>query len=236
MGRSGVSLQWSILIATLAHREEKFLHLLSALMPQVEAAGSAEVVALRNHGEKAISQYRQALLDSAQGEYVSFVDDDDDVSPDFVSAITEALNDSPDVVGFAVECVGMGAPRTLLSVKYWGAPWDPVMYEGQETYLRYPTHLCPVRTTMARRAGFTGAVRYGEDFAYTTALHPVLVEAGEDEVCIPRFLYRYNWSAADSSRAEVPAILVHRRKAERRVLPQVFSPEFRFRWHPWSQP
>ena len=228
---------WSVLIATLTHREEKLLGLLRSLLPQAETCPvPVEVVALRNYGEKAISQYRQALLDDAQGMYVSFVDDDDDVFPHYVAAITAALELRPDVVGFEAECRGLLARKTLMSVKYWGACWDSVMQDGERVYLRYITHLCPVRTELARQAGFPGEFRYGEDTEYSSRLHGVLEATGVQQIYIPSALYRYNWSGADSSvesvmKTSVAPIVAHRRM-QRRPLPPVFSPCFR--WHPWS--
>lgn len=225
---------WSILIPTLAYREEKFLRLLGTLLSLARQAPAAvEVVALRNYGEKTISEYRQALLDDARGEFVSFVDDDDEVSPDYADSVVSALLSGADVVGFEVDCEGLSARKTLLSVRHWGAPWEALFYEGELTYLRYTTHLCPVRTALARKAAFAGQQAYGEDRLYSLALHPLLEDA--TEAYIPRPLYRYIWNAGDTSADRAgftPPPIVSTRRHQPRPLPVVQHPCFR--WHPWS--
>jgi hypothetical protein len=91
-------LTWSILILTQARRQHKFLGLLNVLLPQAEAAGDVEVVALRNYGgytQDGLGPLRQALLDDARGTWVSFADDDDMVTADYVAAVRAAIDGCP---------------------------------------------------------------------------------------------------------------------------------------------
>ena len=92
-------MKWSILIPTLGYRQGKFLSLVDHLLPQM--VDGVEIVAAHNHGAP-VGVLRQNLLMAAEGEYVSFIDDDDMVSGDYVSSIMAALESSPDVVGFTV--------------------------------------------------------------------------------------------------------------------------------------
>jgi hypothetical protein len=87
---------WSVLIATLASRKAKLARLLGVLLPQAEAHGRVEVLGLHNNGERGLGDYKQALLEAAAGEYVSFADDDDLVEPDFVAAVTGCMAAGPD--------------------------------------------------------------------------------------------------------------------------------------------
>lgn len=224
---------WSILIATLAYRQDKLLELLDGLLPQVIDA-DIEVVALRNYGRYSIGAYRQALLDNARGEYVSFVDDDDLVAGSYVADISAELRGGCDVVGFSQVITGLPGVRGRLSVDYWEAPSVAVMYDGYPTYLRYVNHLTPVRAEVARKAGFD-KLKYGEDQAYSQRLHALL--DGARSAYIEKPLYTYRWSSMDTSASSVndffmvPVAIQHQRRKRRPPPPLGYAS---FRWHPWS--
>jgi hypothetical protein len=92
----------SILIATIPGRESMFARLMSHLWRQsvglpVEIIydGSAKDV-------MSIGAKRQRLIESAQGRYVVFIDDDDWVPDTYVEDILEATITLPDCIGFKV--------------------------------------------------------------------------------------------------------------------------------------
>jgi Glycosyl transferase family 2 len=211
---------WSILIATLARRQEKLLRLLAVLLPQAEASGRVEVVALHNKGEHSIGRFRQALLEDARGMYVSFVDDDDMVEPDFVAAVLEAAAGSPDYIAFRHAYYENGVRDrhvTVTGIQYQG--W----FDTPDFYFRDVTHINPVRTELALKAGFSD-MGSGEDAAYDARLRPLLRTQAE----IDRVLYHYFHSWPDS--AQMPRSRWQREFAGARL--QVVSPAFR--WHAWS--
>ena len=165
--------------------------LLSVLLPQCEADGHVEVLGLFNNGERPLGTYRQALLEAARGEYVSFVDDDDMVDPDFVPLVAAAMRASgPDYVAFrhAYYEDGVRDPHVVVTGLSYGG-W----YDTAAEFVRDITHINPARTVLARRAGFT-AMGSGEDADYDARLRPLLAtEAGIDRV-----LYHYYHSPSDS--------------------------------------
>lgn len=194
----------SVLIATLAHREDRFLSLLGGLLPQAEASpAEVEVVALQNNGARPLSDYRDQLLQAARGTYLCFVDDDDQVAGNYVEELVSALETDPDCVGFRQLCTGLAALYTELSLKNENAPWDPVFVNGELTYLRQFSHVMPVRSALAKQAGFQGSpLDYtGEDVAYVRQVVPLLRQRGSREAYIGKALYHYIWSAADSTQA-----------------------------------
>ncbi len=220
----------SVLIATMPHREAKFLALLSVLLPQAEEHGF-EVVALRNRAEKSLGDYRQALLNDAWGTYTAFIDDDDTVPGYYAAEICAALKGDPDVVGFAQSCAGRGmvAPLSLISLNYVNPPMEAVA----GCYLRSLSHVSPVRTEVARQGRFD-AGRFentGEDMAWARRVTMVLRERGSREAYIGRIMYAYQWDAADSTQFGMRDGYAFRHPAS--PLPEVSSPAFR--WHEWSR-
>jgi glycosyltransferase involved in cell wall biosynthesis len=210
---------WSILTPTLSSRQAKFLDLMGILLSQAEQDGRVEVVALHNDGERDIAGYRQALLEDARGDYVSFLDDDDMIEPDFVSSVTAAMEGYPDFVAFRVSYSSDGRPEsrpTVTGIQY--ERW----YDTMDAMIRDVVHVCPVRSVIARHADFR--VPHGdgkEDWSYVSMVRPLLRTQAE----IPRILYHYRHDPFDTVQFGLkPHAFAPR--------PQISSPAFR--WHEWS--
>lgn len=176
---------WTILIATLASREAKFRGLMGTLLPQAEAAGRVEVIACHNNGERPLGDIRQALLMSAAGTYVSFLDDDDGIPPYFCEAMIPALEKGPDVAGFWMEYHegGVHAANSYHSLRH--EPHD----EGGVLY-RDLTHQMPVRTVLAQQGDFRDA--WPEDNAWRNKVRPLLATEEYIDRCM--YYYRHDWS------------------------------------------
>src|SRR5678815_4205507 len=121
---------WTILIPTLGQRSEYLCQLLDGLLPQVAKARGVKVLAYWDNGEVDIAHKKQALLDAADADYVSYVDDDDTVSPDYVSSIVEAMQFRPHMVGLKMQVYKDGRPYALSHHSL-----SPVSY----THLTLPT-------------------------------------------------------------------------------------------------
>ena len=101
-------LLWQLLITTIPHRHEKLCGLLETLDAQMRPG-----VGVLLARDTRLAGYRpalQALMDAATAEYVSAIADDDSVSPEFIPAITQALETRPDYVGFRVRYTENGHP------------------------------------------------------------------------------------------------------------------------------
>jgi hypothetical protein len=175
---------WTILAATLASRQAKFTALMDCLLPQAEAAGCIEVIACHNNGERPLGDIRQALLMAATGEYVSFVDDDDEVPGYFCEAMVPALRDGPDVVGFRVEYHEGG--------RFAGNCYHSLAHtprQDGDDYYRDLTHLQPVRTVLAQRGDFRAG--WPEDGTWRKAVRPLLESEAYIDQCM--YVYRHDW-------------------------------------------
>lgn len=212
---------WSILIPTIGQRAELFARLLDVLLPQLEPhGGRVRVLAWWNNGQPSLPDIRQQLVLDAGTEYVSFVDDDDLVVPDYVDAIVEALATRPDHVGFQVAYHVDGELRETCDHSLKHRRWyrDPV-----KGLLRDVTHLDPIRHSLAIRANFRRARRgHAEDRTWVEQVRRRL----RTEVYIPRVLYHYLYSPAASAWREPDRI---QQVGER---PEVVHPHFA--WHEGS--
>ena len=84
---------WSILIAGIPDRYHTAQPLLYSLLEKQSVARMADVelLYLMDNKRRSVGAKRNALLDMAAGQYVSFIDDDDAVSDDYVRRIYRAV-------------------------------------------------------------------------------------------------------------------------------------------------
>lgn len=185
---------WTILIATLGQRHDRFKSLLSQLLPQLDAHdGRVRVTALYNNGERPLGEVRQDLVDSVTTDYISFVDDDDEVPSYYVDEVAQRLGDV-DYVGWRMQCYvdGVQQKPTFHSLQY--KAW----FENHKGYFRHVSHLNPVRTALARLVNFRN-VGTPEDVGWAREMRQHL----ESEEYIDRIMYYYHASSSDTTwRAE----------------------------------
>jgi Glycosyl transferase family 2 len=94
---------WDILICSVEHRTTQLVTLLTALEIQLNAAWPVGIHVYRDNLEVGYGAKCQALLESSSADYVSFIDDDDMVEPDFIATVLTALTEVPDYVGYKVK-------------------------------------------------------------------------------------------------------------------------------------
>ena len=87
----------SILICSLREREKSLNKLLEVIEPQ--RTSEVEIILDTDNGEVTTGFKRNRLLNAAFGEYISFIDDDDLVSNDYIVKILKAIETSPDCCG-----------------------------------------------------------------------------------------------------------------------------------------
>lgn len=166
----------SILIPTLPER----WNMLVLLLPKLKAPG---VEVLTDNGPEPTGVKRNNLLKRAQGEYIVFVDDDDDVLNDYVNEILKALQSKPDAVGFRGLITTNGRKRKFFIISRECGYKETIL-----GYERYNNHLSPVKREIALKVMFK-PVSYGEDYDYAFRMRRHI----KTEVFIDKFLYYYRY-------------------------------------------
>lgn len=192
---SGTRPLWTILIPTLGQRRELLSRLLAGLLPQVDsAAGAVRILAYWNNGESPLPEIRQRLVESVTTPYLSFVDDDDLVEPDFVAEVLAAMETRPDFIGFNVQCYTDGQPQGVAYHSLVHRRWREV--DGK--LLRDISHINPMRSTAAKKATFRlSRAGQAEDRMWAQQLRTRRLL--KTEVVIDRVLYHYLYSDAVSA-------------------------------------
>lgn len=151
-----------ILIASVAARHDQLVALLDHLAPQLEPFdGRARIIVNRDDCIEPVGMKRNQLLLAATARHVCFVDDDDQVHPDYVGRIMEALVSDPDYVGFRVSVSNNGYPQKIAIHSLENSEWS----ETDSAYLRGISHLNPIRREYAL-LGLPFQPGFGEDKAW----------------------------------------------------------------------
>lgn len=168
----------SILIATIPKRADMLASLLASLRLH------SEVEIITEDCDCVIGSKRNKLLSRATGEYIVFIDDDDEVSPDYIALILEACKSGSDCIGISGTITTNGREETQWHIsKEYGA-WKTV--DG--VHLRTPNHISPVRRELALLAGFP-PIKFREDYEYSMKLLPLL----RTETIVHGNIYHYKY-------------------------------------------
>lgn len=150
---------------------------------------AVEVLTDVDMGESTSGIKRQRLLERASGDYVCYVDDDDEVSHDYVRSVVSATELKPDVVTFDMR-VDIDRRRR----ESWSLRLGPDMrWRG----VMSANHLCAWRRDIATRVAWHPLLGYGDDqMWYKPLMMSGLVKR---EIHVPRTLYSYVYSSSSTA-------------------------------------
>jgi glycosyltransferase involved in cell wall biosynthesis len=151
----------SILTPTIPSRKEQLSKLSEKIAKQSNDL-AVEHLSFADNQTRTIGAKRQALLDIARGEYIAFVDDDDDIEPDYVSEILSAIQQGPDVITFEQNSYYNGAfSKVIFGLNNRDEPFQP-----NGITLRAPWHVCVWKRELVKTCQF-GESNYGEDIIWS---------------------------------------------------------------------
>jgi hypothetical protein len=160
----------SILIPSIPSRlESHLIPLIRELERQIEVGYPKkhyEILMLCDNKKRSIGAKRQALLNLAQGEYVTFLDDDD--KPDenylwyFVEHYMSNYDDLTDVFTFNQKVI-LNGKEYALQFKHGHPTNDELVKDG--ITIRPPWHVCFWRREVVQHCTFPDS-NYGEDWAW----------------------------------------------------------------------
>ena len=186
----------SILTPTIPGRETQ----VQALQAKIESQDADELVehlVLSDNRRRSIGAKRQALIDVARGQYVAFVDDDDDISDDYVASILEAAKSGAGVITFHQRAIYNGLETEVrFGIRHKDGPFQP---GGVTT--RAPWHVCAWKRETVYGCLF-GESNYGEDLVWCKQAR-LRVKTG---LHIPRVLHYYRHDAATTAAPEPAAL------------------------------
>lgn len=180
----------SILTPAVPSRLDQLATLCEEIAHQIGSQPVEHLVLLDNK-KRTVGEKRDALLRMARGQYVAFVDDDDDISRDYVSRILTAAETRPDVITFD-QWASVNGASAIINFAL-GNPNES--FHGSADALDYVIkrnawHICAWSRRLAIMSHFP-ASNYGEDWSFAA---PLCALPNLREVHIPEVLHFYNHS------------------------------------------
>ena len=188
----------AILICHANERFSQFSHLMGELQKQrAPYVSEVGIFSISDDCQMKVGMKRNDLVSYAslfRAEYVTFIDDDDQVSRDYVKRIIGAIKAAPgkDVycyrVSYSDGAQHHGTP-VYYSIKYSGRP-KMETDSPRGPFLRTPNHLMVIRREIAEKCPFP-EINNGEDAQFAKDI----VKHIKSEYHIDEILYHYHHSA-----------------------------------------
>jgi len=178
----------SILICTLPERAYQLNRLMGILLPQ-SIGKDMEILIDDRPRAVTTGQKRNDLITKAQGEYITFIDDDDWVSADYVLWLLAGIAQGPDVVTMRGWMTTDGGSRVEWIIKLgekYEARQDP---DGITRYYRWPNHLACIKKSLIANVKFPN-IWHGEDYEWSVKIKEQNLL--KSEVHIPNLIYHYD--------------------------------------------
>jgi glycosyltransferase involved in cell wall biosynthesis len=202
MPKNPSNIKLSILMLSIPSRMLNFTSLVNKITSQIGDRDDVEILSLFDNKSLHIYEKRNELMKIARGSHIAWLDDDDDVSDDYIIKITEAIEANPDadVISFNQLCFLDGKEGRIFAKM--GNPQEPMMPHPTDTQryrdtLRMPWHWCVWRRDLAATESFKLKYDRGldgqseEDIDWLNRLYPKVKKSIYLE---DSWLHRYIWS------------------------------------------
>lgn len=199
MNNTGVTIL-SVLVPSIPERSDLLTRINSLLHKQLiqlwrdhPMLGDVEIVFKNSksflNGGLSIGKKREWLVKAAMGKYLCFLDDDEDIAPNYIETLMRLCQHDVDVVTF----------RNLTRTDtYWTVVDMSLKNHNEEAtperiVKRLPWHICPVKNEYAKLYDFEDS-NYSEDWTWMEkVLKHCKTEAHTDQI-----LHCYNHSSKHS--------------------------------------
>jgi len=179
----------SILIATVPSRIRNFYpDLLDSINKQIRDRDDVEIIGFYDNKKRTVGEKRNELLKLAQGDFLTFVDDDDRIADDYIISILDCINKNPDADCIVFDCITTidGDKDNQTYSKY------SINYEYNQTGNQWrgkPAHTMVWKSSIAKKHTYIDK-NYGEDIDWVKRACLDI----KNEVRIDKVLYYYDFN------------------------------------------
>ncbi len=156
-----------------------------------------EVMCLLDNRARNLSEKRNDAIAKAKGKFITFVDDDDRVEPDYVDALLKTIRENPkaDCVVFDVMVHGYDEePKVCKYGTEYTGDWN-----AKDAYYRRPNHVMAYRTEISRRHLYRKELSaINEDFAWSATASKDI----KRQVRIDKVLYHYLYNPKETTQVQ----------------------------------
>lgn len=204
------NIKLSILIPSVPQRIEQLKLLIENIQIQIQRLCAdpknpeIELIVDLDNRIRTIGSKRNNLIKQAQGQYVVFVDDDDDITNDYVSSLfnkiltIESQNKINDIKVIVFDVNVFDMDINVHKICKYGVEYK--WKDSEEANYREPNHIMCIRNDIAKRCIFKDT-SYTEDYYWSLDLKKLLLQNNEEkeiQVRIPKMLYTYNYKKKEN--------------------------------------
>lgn len=178
----------NILICTLTKRVDTFNRLTKKLNTQINGKyDDVKVLHLSDDGEMTIGKKRNMLLEQSDAKYICFIDDDDDISDNYVELVRKGCLSNKDCVSLngIISFNGHYSKIFIHSLKYES------YFEENSIYYRPPNHLNAIKKELINDYKFQ-EINSGEDTIWAMSICNDKILKNEFQIEEVIYLYLYN--------------------------------------------
>lgn len=199
----------SVLICTIPQRSDMFIDLMNYINKLKQSSSLAIEVLYDSRVAASIGEKRNSLLQSCNGKYCCFIDDDDKITEDYFKVIEESeLKYDCITLNGMIYTNGMNPTPFYHSLKH--THW----IDTPKAYYRPPNHLNPMKTEIVKRIRFP-EINYHEDRDFSTRLSKSGLLIREYEHDKLQYLYMY---VTDKPQQKVKPLNIGVKKVLNRIL------------------
>jgi len=182
----------SILTPTIPGREKQLQTLQQKIEEQIGGRGVEHLI-LSDNRKRSIGAKRQALVNIARGQYIAFVDDDDDIADSYVAELLTAAASGADVITFLQGAIYNGKQSVV----------DFQLGQGDHSFVpagitnRDAWHVNAWRRNRVAHCQF-GESNYGEDLTWCQQARRM----AETTVHIQKIIHFYRHDASTTAAPE----------------------------------
>lgn len=181
----------SILIPSIPSRiEQKSFPLFEKIQDQIDRLNNpkdVEILCFLDNKRRSVGYKRESLVYIARGNYIAFVDDDDDVEDYYIQRAVDAIYNNPDVdvITFKERVFLNGNGPYFLTFELGYPNNDPVQKSNAK---RPPWHSCFWKRSIAQKYHFPDLM-VGEDWSWACQLN----KDAKTSYHIDEFMKTYRW-------------------------------------------
>jgi Glycosyl transferase family 2 len=157
----------SILTPSVPERIDSHLKkLIDKLKKQIGNKNVEHLIFIDNR-KRSIGAKRETLVQMANGKYMAFVDDDDDISNDYIDSLLEGIKHNPDVVTFKQYCHVNDNEVSVINFSLKNKTNEEYYPGGYIN--RVPFHVCAWKSELGKKYAFSDK-NYSEDWFWAEQL------------------------------------------------------------------
>lgn len=186
-----MSFKLSILIPTLSSRSAKLEELLIELNYQIQGK-PVQILSLGDNKSISVGEKRNNLLQLAKGNFISYLDDDDSISSNYIVCLLKAIDENPDKTVICFKGTQNTDGKKDLDFQYnvnFGRNFKKEI-DGKRWKVMLPDHLCCWNRKYITEEFPNKSL--GEDHEWSRKMAMTYTE--DDQILLEDYLYHYEYN------------------------------------------